>query len=79
MAKSCKNFAKRADLTDYAVESQDSAVNNLLVKLQYQIDDNHRVEFLAELIDDSVDSEIVHGSYDSYDSEDITKQKPFRD
>ncbi|MFB9218077.1 TonB-dependent hemoglobin/transferrin/lactoferrin family receptor [Vibrio sinaloensis] len=72
-----QNFAKRADLTDYAVESQDSAVNNLLVKLQYQIDDNHRVEFLAELIDDSVDSEIVHGSYDSYDSEDITKQNRF--
>lgn len=72
-----QNFSDRNNLQDYAIDSQDTSANNLLVKLQYQMDDNHRVEFLAELIQDTVDSDIHHSSHPSYTGEDETKQNRF--
>lgn len=72
-----QNFRNSNNLEDYAVEDQDTSADNLLVKLQYQLNESHRIEFLAELIKDSSDSDIYHSSYDSYTGEDDTKQNRF--
>ncbi|MFM2644339.1 TonB-dependent hemoglobin/transferrin/lactoferrin family receptor [Vibrio chagasii] len=72
-----QNFRNSGDLEDYAVENQDTSADNLLVKLQYQLNESHRIEFLAELIKDTSDSDIYHSSYDSYTGEDDTKQNRF--
>lgn len=72
-----QNFTERSDLENYAVESQDSSANNLLVKLQYQINDGHRVELLAELIKDEDDSIIYHSSYEPFIGQDTTEQNRF--
>lgn len=72
-----QNFRNSSDLENYAVENQDTSADNLLVKLQYQLNESHRIEFLAELIKDTSDSDIYHSSYDSYTGEDDTKQNRF--
>ncbi|MFA0071321.1 TonB-dependent receptor, partial [Vibrio breoganii] len=72
-----QNFRDSNNLENYAVEAQDTSADNLLVKLQYQLDENHRIEFLAELIQDTSDSDIHHSSYDSYTGADDTKQNRF--
>ncbi|NVN80866.1 MULTISPECIES: TonB-dependent hemoglobin/transferrin/lactoferrin family receptor [unclassified Vibrio] len=72
-----QNFRNSSDLENYAVENQDTSSDNLLVKLQYQLNESHRIEFLAELIKDTSDSDIYHSSYDSYTGEDDTKQNRF--
>ncbi|MEG3220265.1 TonB-dependent hemoglobin/transferrin/lactoferrin family receptor [Vibrio gigantis] len=72
-----QNFRNSSDLENYAVENQDTSADNLLVKLQYQLNESHRIEFLAELIKDTSDSDIYHSSYDSYNGEDDTKQNRF--
>ncbi|CAM3087435.1 TonB-dependent hemoglobin/transferrin/lactoferrin family receptor [Vibrio rarus] len=72
-----QNFRDYNNLENYAVEDQDTSVDNLLVKLQYQLNENHRIEFLAELIKDTSDSDIYHSSYDSYTGADDTKQNRF--
>ena len=72
-----QNFRNSGDLENYAVENQDTSADNLLVKLQYQLNESHRIEFLAELIKDTSDSDIYHSSYDSYTGEDDTKQNRF--
>ncbi|MCG7495715.1 TonB-dependent hemoglobin/transferrin/lactoferrin family receptor [Vibrio sp. Of7-15] len=72
-----QNFRDQNNLQNYSIDSQDTAANNLLVKLQYQVDDNHRIEFLAELIQDTTDSDIHHSSYPSFTGEDETKQNRF--
>ncbi|MGF1754488.1 TonB-dependent hemoglobin/transferrin/lactoferrin family receptor [Vibrio makurazakiensis] len=72
-----QNFVDSNAYEDYDVESQDTQVDNLLVKLQYQLNDNHRVEFLAELIQDSSDSTIYHATYPTYTGKDDTEQNRF--
>ncbi|NOI40556.1 TonB-dependent hemoglobin/transferrin/lactoferrin family receptor [Vibrio sp. 070316B] len=72
-----QNFRNSGDLENYAVENQDTSADNLLVKLQYQLNESHRIELLAELIKDTSDSDIYHSSYDSYTGEDDTKQNRF--
>ncbi|KDN27190.1 TonB-dependent receptor [Vibrio fortis] len=72
-----QNFRDNNNLENYAVESQDTTADNLLVKLQYQLNDSHRIEFLAELIKDTADSDIYHPSYNSYTGADDTEQNRF--
>ncbi|MEZ8887230.1 TonB-dependent hemoglobin/transferrin/lactoferrin family receptor [Vibrio sp. 10N.247.311.14] len=72
-----QNFRNPNDLENYAVEGQDTSADNLLVKLQYQLNESHRIEFLAELIKDTSDSDIYHSSYDSYTGADDTTQNRF--
>jgi hemoglobin/transferrin/lactoferrin receptor protein len=67
------NFAK-APYTDYAVESQNYANNDLLIKLQSQLSDAHRIEFTGEVIYNQIDSDIANKSYQNFNSEDSTKQ-----
>lgn len=72
-----QNFRNPNDLENYAVEGQDTSADNLLVKLQYQLNESHRIEFLAEIIKDTSDSDIYHSSYDSYTGADDTTQNRF--
>ncbi|TCN83004.1 TonB-dependent hemoglobin/transferrin/lactoferrin family receptor [Vibrio crassostreae] len=72
-----QNFRDSNNLENYAVEDQDTSADNLLVKLQYQLNESHRIEFLAELIKDTSDSDIYHSSYDSYTGADDTTQNRF--
>ncbi|MEZ9567691.1 TonB-dependent hemoglobin/transferrin/lactoferrin family receptor [Vibrio splendidus] len=72
-----QNFRDSNNLENYAVEDQDTSADNLLVKLQYQLNESHRIEFLAELIKDTSDSDIYHSSYDSYTGADDTEQNRF--
>ncbi len=61
-----QNFRDRNQLNNYAVEQQNSADNDLLVKLQYQLNDAHRIEFLGELIHNEAQSDIYHAIYSNY-------------
>ncbi|WP_394250352.1 TonB-dependent hemoglobin/transferrin/lactoferrin family receptor [Vibrio profundi] len=72
-----QNFRNTDALENYDVESQETQVDNLLVKLQYQVDENHRVEFLAELIEDTSDSDIYHSTYPTYTGADETQQNRY--
>lgn len=72
-----QNFLDRSSLENYAVDAQDSENNNLLVKLNYDANDNHRIEFLAEVIKDEVDSNIHHTSYDYFLGNDTTEQNRY--
>lgn len=72
-----QNFSDINNLENYGIESQDTTADNLLVKLQYQINDDHRIEFLAELIQDTTDSNIHHSSYPTFTGKDKTKQNRF--
>ncbi|MGB1320787.1 MAG: TonB-dependent hemoglobin/transferrin/lactoferrin family receptor [Vibrio gallaecicus] len=72
-----QNFRNPSDLENYGLEGQDTSADNLLVKLQYQLNDDHRIEFLAELIKDTSDSDIHHSSYTTYTGEDDTEQNRF--
>ncbi|MGU3846550.1 TonB-dependent hemoglobin/transferrin/lactoferrin family receptor, partial [Vibrio diabolicus] len=57
-----------------SVDNQDYYKNDLLVKLQSQLNDAHRLEFLGEVIYNETDSEIAHKSYKNFNAEDTTKQ-----
>ena len=72
-----QNFRNSSDLENYGLEGQETSADNLLVKLQYQLNDDHRIEFLAELIKDTSDSDIHHSSYTTYTGEDDTEQNRF--
>ncbi|MDT3845991.1 MAG: TonB-dependent hemoglobin/transferrin/lactoferrin family receptor [Vibrio anguillarum] len=67
-----QNFADRKE--NYSIESQDSAKNDLLLKLQYQLSDAHRLEFFGEALHNKTDSDIAHSSYKNYHGQDTTKQ-----
>ncbi|MCR9591379.1 TonB-dependent hemoglobin/transferrin/lactoferrin family receptor [Vibrio alginolyticus] len=68
-----QNFSK-APYDNYSVDNQDYYKNDLLVKLQSQLNDAHRLEFLGEVIYNETDSEIAHKSYKNFNAEDTTKQ-----
>ncbi|WP_217536698.1 TonB-dependent hemoglobin/transferrin/lactoferrin family receptor [Vibrio metschnikovii] len=67
-----KNFGDHKE--NYSISGQDSANNDLLLKLQYQLSEAHRIEFTGEMLRNQVDSDIVHSSYKNYTGRDITKQ-----
>ncbi|KFK54202.1 TonB-dependent receptor, partial [Vibrio vulnificus] len=71
--KELQNFSK-APYDDYSVESQDYVKNDLLIKLQSQLSDDHRLEFLGEVIYNQNDSDIASSSYKNFNAEDTTKQ-----
>lgn len=51
-------------------DDRDNAANNLLVKLQYQLNENNRVEFTGEYVNSEIDSELSDDSYTDYTGED---------
>lgn len=53
---------------------QDFANNNLLVKLQYQVNPDHRVEFTGNYLHNSGDTQLLSSSYTNYTGEDVTEQ-----
>ncbi|EJO9871642.1 TonB-dependent hemoglobin/transferrin/lactoferrin family receptor [Vibrio vulnificus] len=71
--KELQNFSK-APYDDYSVESQDYVKNDLLIKLQSQLSDDHRLELLGEVIYNQNDSDIASSSYKNFNAEDTTKQ-----
>ncbi|EEZ89573.1 conserved hypothetical protein [Vibrio harveyi 1DA3] len=68
-----QNFSK-APYDDYSVTDQDYYKNDLLVKLQSQLNEDHRLEFLGEVIYNQTDSDIASSSYKNFNAEDQTKQ-----
>ena len=60
--------------TNYTVNSQDTEKNDLLVKVQYQINPNHRLEWLGELTHNRSDSDVYHETYTDYTGKDTTKK-----
>ena len=60
---------------NYSVKDQDYANNDVLVKVQGQLNDNHRLEFSGEVIHNKADSDIVSTSYQNVKGEDTTKQE----
>ncbi|AXY03000.1 TonB-dependent hemoglobin/transferrin/lactoferrin family receptor [Vibrio alfacsensis] len=68
-----QNFSK-APYDNYSVESQDYYKNDLLIKLQSQLNEDHRLEFLGEVIYNQTDSDIASTSYKNFNAEDSTKQ-----
>ena len=55
-------------------DTQDYANNNVLVKLQYQVNPAHRVEFTSNYLHNSGDTQLFSSSYTNYTGEDVTKQ-----
>ncbi|MEF1280957.1 TonB-dependent hemoglobin/transferrin/lactoferrin family receptor [Vibrio fortis] len=56
-------------------DEQETQNNNLLVKLQYQLNDNHRLEFSGNFIENSGDTDLQSASYSNYYGEDSTSQQ----
>ncbi|MGF1825307.1 TonB-dependent hemoglobin/transferrin/lactoferrin family receptor [Vibrio splendidus] len=54
---------------------QDTQNNNLLVKLQYQFNEQHRLEFSGNFIENSGDTDLNSSSYTGYTGEDSTSQQ----
>ncbi len=67
------NFTS-SEKTNYTVNSQDSQGNDLLVKVQYQLNANHRIEWLGELIHNETDSDVYHATYTTYTGDDTSKK-----
>lgn len=59
---------------NYSVTDQDTSKNDLLIKLQYQLNPAHRLELLGEVIHNESDSDIYHATYTQYSGEDTTKK-----
>jgi len=51
-------------------EEQDTAANNLLVKLQYQLNEANRVELTGEFVTSSIDTKFDDDSYTDYSADD---------
>ncbi len=68
------NFADPVE-DNYSVDGQDYSNNDLLVKVQSQLNDNHRLEFTGEVIHNQIDSRIVHSTYKNFTGEDTNKQE----
>ncbi|MFK0573961.1 TonB-dependent hemoglobin/transferrin/lactoferrin family receptor [Endozoicomonas sp.] len=71
--KELQNFADEPQ-DNYSVDAQDYKNNDLLVKLQSQLNDDHRLEFTGEVIHNQSDSDIVHSTYKNVKGEDTNKQ-----
>ncbi len=72
--KELQNFRNKNDLSNYSVKDQDSADNDVLVKLQYQLNNAHRIEFIGEVVHNESDSDIYNSSYSNYTGDDTTKR-----
>ncbi|GLT18726.1 TonB-dependent receptor [Vibrio zhanjiangensis] len=68
-----ENFAN-GDYQNYSAKDLDAKADNLLVKLQYQVDSANRVEFIGELINESSTGNIAHSSFPSYKRDDTTER-----
>ncbi|AIW16327.1 TonB-dependent hemoglobin/transferrin/lactoferrin family receptor [Vibrio tubiashii] len=55
-------------------DEKDFANNNVLVKLQYQLNPDHRLEFSGNFLHNSGDTKLTNSSYTNYNGEDVTKQ-----
>ncbi|EGU44232.1 TonB-dependent hemoglobin/transferrin/lactoferrin family receptor [Vibrio splendidus] len=56
-------------------DEQETQNNNLLVKLQYQLNEQHRLEFSGNFIENSGDTDLNSASYTDYTGEDSTSQQ----
>ncbi|MGF1718427.1 TonB-dependent hemoglobin/transferrin/lactoferrin family receptor [Vibrio kyushuensis] len=54
------------------MDEQSSDANNLLLKLQYQINPAHRVEFTGEYVNSTVKTDFTDDAYTNYTGEDIS-------
>ncbi|MDN2480790.1 TonB-dependent hemoglobin/transferrin/lactoferrin family receptor [Vibrio agarivorans] len=55
-------------------DEQDTSVDNLLIKLQYQLNPSHRLEFSGNYLKNRADMTIKDESYTNYNGEDETEQ-----
>ncbi|WP_281630527.1 TonB-dependent hemoglobin/transferrin/lactoferrin family receptor [Vibrio sp. St2] len=56
-------------------DKQETANNNLLVKLDYKVNDDHRVKFTGNVIHNTVDTDLTSTSYTNYTGDDTTEQQ----
>ncbi|OLQ87654.1 TonB-dependent receptor [Vibrio ponticus] len=56
------------------LDQQDTEANNLLVKLQYQLNDAHRVEFNGNYLKNTDKADQAYSGYSNGTSEDVTEQ-----
>lgn len=56
-------------------EEQDTKNNNLLVKLQYQLNEDHRLEFSGNFIENSGETDLIDPAYTNYMGDDTTSQQ----
>ncbi|CAM4342350.1 TonB-dependent hemoglobin/transferrin/lactoferrin family receptor [Vibrio agarivorans] len=55
-------------------DEQDTSVDNLLIKLQYQLNPSHRLEFSGNYLKNRADMTIKDENYTNYNGEDETEQ-----
>ncbi|MBL4282636.1 TonB-dependent hemoglobin/transferrin/lactoferrin family receptor [Vibrio fluvialis] len=67
------NFAND-EHENYSVTDQDTEKNDLLLKLQYQLNPAHRIELLGEITHNESNSDIYHATYTNYTGDDTTKK-----
>ncbi|MCA2018029.1 TonB-dependent hemoglobin/transferrin/lactoferrin family receptor [Vibrio tritonius] len=70
--KEVQNFRHSDDEASYSADSQDTAKNDIMLKLQYQLNDDHRIEFIGEDIHNQTDSDIYNANYTGYTGDDTT-------
>ena len=63
------------DLPDFAPLDTDGSNDNVLAKLQYQINQEHRIEFTGEYIDETSDSDLYHSTDQNVRSSDLTERR----
>lgn len=54
------------------VEEQSSNANNILAKLQYQLNEQHRVEFTGEYVNSNIETLFTNNSYSDYLGDDTS-------
>lgn len=67
------NFAN-GEHENYSVTDQDTEKNDLLLKLQYQLNPAHRIDLLGEITHNESNSDIYHSTYTNYTGDDTTKK-----
>ncbi|KJY72577.1 TonB-dependent receptor [Vibrio coralliilyticus] len=67
------NFAN-GDYQDYSPKDLDSKADNVLAKVQYQIDTANRIEFTGEFINENSKGDIQHSSFPTFNSDDTTER-----
>ncbi|MZI93931.1 TonB-dependent hemoglobin/transferrin/lactoferrin family receptor [Vibrio sp. CAIM 722] len=75
--KEVQNFRHDSDLANYSTTGQDTEKNDVLLKLQYQLNDQHRVEFIGEDIHNQTDSDIYNSNYTDYTGDDTSDKLRF--
>ena len=68
-----ENFAN-GDYQNNSVKDLDAKADNLLVKLQYQVDDANRIELIGEMINQNSTGNVAHSSYTKYELDDTTER-----